>query len=84
MVLSDPTGATLAGATGVGTITNDDVPPPPPVVPSISISDGSATEGGVATFTVTLSQATTGPVTVSYGASPGTPRLPTSLLQTEL
>ena len=33
VVLSDPTGATLAGATGVGTITNDDVPPPPPVVP---------------------------------------------------
>ena len=41
-------------------------------VPSISISNVSIAEGGVATFTVTLSESTTGPVSVTYGTTEGT------------
>ena len=70
VVLSAPTGATLAHATGIGTITNDDVAPP--VVPSIYISDAVTGEGGLATFTITLSESTTGPVSVTYGTSEDT------------
>ena len=51
-------------------------PPPPPVVPTISVGDASVSEGNSGTsqlaFTVTLSQATTGPVTVHYSTGNGT------------
>ncbi|HEY2610066.1 MAG TPA: Calx-beta domain-containing protein, partial [Reyranella sp.] len=51
-------------------------PPPPPVLPTISVGDASITEGNSGTaqlaFTVKLSQAATGPVTVHYSTSDGT------------
>ncbi len=59
--LSSPSGATILDAQGVGTIVNDDA------VPNLSINDVSVTEGNSgttsATFTVTLSAASTSPVT---------------------
>ncbi|MBL6654096.1 MAG: hypothetical protein ISP49_21045, partial [Reyranella sp.] len=49
--------------------------PPPPVVPSITINDASITEGDSGTsqmtFTVKLSQAASGPVTVNYTTANG-------------
>jgi hypothetical protein len=71
--LSAPSGATLADATGQGTITNDDVAPP--VVPTLSIADVAVTEGNAATtatFTVTLSAAASGAVTANYATADGT------------
>ena len=58
-------------ATGTGTITNDDV-----VVPTVSIGPAMVAEGNSGTtnavFPVTLSAATTVPVTVSYATGDGT------------
>ncbi|TDT88397.1 chitinase [Azorhizobium sp. AG788] len=71
--LSAPTGATLVRATATGTITNDDAAV---VVPTVSVSDASVTEGNSGTkdlvFNVTLSQAATGPVTLRYATADGT------------
>ncbi|OYX75791.1 MAG: hypothetical protein B7Y95_00655 [Rhizobiales bacterium 32-66-11] len=71
--LTNPTGATLADASGTGTILNDDVAPVPPVV---SIADGSLAEGNAGTshfmFTVTLDKAAIGPVSVQYATANGT------------
>jgi aryl-phospho-beta-D-glucosidase BglC (GH1 family) len=54
----------------------DDVSPPPPVLPALSVSDASITEGDSGssqlTFTVTLSKAATGPVSVNYATADGT------------
>ncbi len=62
--LSNPTNATIADNQGVGTIQNDDG------VPAISISDVSLTEGNAGlkdfTFSVTLSNASDQPITVTY------------------
>jgi aryl-phospho-beta-D-glucosidase BglC (GH1 family) len=70
--LSNPSGATISRGTAVGTITNDDVAP----TPSISIANASVAEGNSGTsnasFTVTLSNASTTPVTVGYSTSNGT------------
>ncbi|MFL6260853.1 MAG: beta strand repeat-containing protein [Thermoanaerobaculia bacterium] len=68
--LSLPTGgATIGDSQGVGTITDDD-----PV--SISINDVSVTEGNTGTvaanFTVTLSNASTSTITVTYQTANGT------------
>lgn len=74
IMLSAPTGATLADASGQGTITNDDVTPPPPL-PTLSIADVSVSEGNAAhaaTFTVTLSAAAASAVAVSYSSADGT------------
>ena len=48
VTLSAPSGVTIAKATAVGTITNDDVAGtiPPTITPGLSISDASATEPG--------------------------------------
>jgi hypothetical protein len=50
--------------------------PPPPPIPSIAISDRTITEGhtgaGAATFTVTLSAASSQPITVAYATTAGT------------
>jgi len=74
VVLSNPHGATVADGTGVGTIVNDDTPAP--VVPTLAINDASITEGDSGTsqmtFTVKLSQAASGPVTVNYATANGT------------
>ena len=74
--LSGATGATLATATGTGTITDDDAPP------TLSIDSPRATEGDRGstnlTFTVTLSAASARQVTVDWvdedtgAATPGT------------
>ncbi|WP_420609284.1 Calx-beta domain-containing protein [Candidatus Poriferisodalis sp.] len=65
----------LAGTASVGVADDDDPPPPPPpvvnAVPSLSISDASAGEGGTLTFTVTLSPASDRYVWVHYYARPG-------------
>jgi CSLREA domain-containing protein len=67
LLLSNPMNATLADASGTGLIVNDDSPA---VVPAISISDATVTEGNsgttAATFNVTLSAATTNTITVGY------------------
>jgi hypothetical protein len=59
-------------------LTNDGnwPPPPPPPVPSITIHDSTVTEGNAgaraATFTVTLSAASTQPINVAYATGDGT------------
>jgi chitinase len=69
--LSAPTGATLADGAAAGTILTDEV-----IVPRIAIADASLKEGDSGTrtlaFTVTLSEATSGPVTVTYATADGT------------
>ena len=47
VVLSSPSGATIADSSGAGTITNDDVAPP--VLPTLSIADASVVEGNPGT-----------------------------------
>jgi chitinase len=71
--LSSPSGATIAHATATGTITNDDVAPPPTLAISDStFAEGSAAAPGHATFTVSLSAASTSPVTVHFATADGT------------
>ncbi|MBW4512023.1 MAG: DUF4347 domain-containing protein [Scytonematopsis contorta HA4267-MV1] len=70
--LTDVVGAKLPTddtAVGVLTITNDDTQP------TISIDDVSIDEGGAATFTVSLSNASSEIVTVNYNTSDGTARV---------
>jgi len=66
-----PTNYLLNGAPIGGT-----TPPPPPPTPSLSITDVSVTEGNSGTtsalFTVNLSAAASGPVTVKYATANGT------------
>ncbi len=63
-----------AGTATVAVADDDDPPPPPPpvvnAVPSLSISDASASEGGTLTFTVTLSPSSGRYVWVHYYARP--------------
>ncbi len=73
LTLSSPTGATIRDGAGVGSIVNDDSA----VLPALSITDASASEGSMAapghtTFTVNLSSAATGPVTVHFETADGT------------
>ena len=70
--LSSPVNATMGTPTAAtGTITNDDV-----VVPTVSIGPAAVVEGNAGTtnavFPVTLSAATTVPVTVGYATGDGT------------
>lgn len=71
--LSSPSGATISRATATGTIRNDDTAA---ALPTLSIADASKSEGNSGTstmaFTVTLSKASTTPVTVKYATSNGT------------
>ncbi len=68
--LSGATNATIATATGTGTILNDDA-----AIPSLSITNVTANEGNSGTtpfvFTVNLSPASTQQVTVAYATSNG-------------
>ncbi|MEQ8995976.1 MAG: glycoside hydrolase family 9 protein [Coleofasciculus sp. B1-GNL1-01] len=70
--LSNASNATIADAQGVGTINNDDADSTP-VLPQFSINDVSVTEGDSgsknATFTVSLSAASTESISVDYGTS---------------
>ena len=64
--LSDPVGTTITDATGVGTIEAD-------AMPGLSIADAApVAEGGEATFTVSLSPASSESVTVAYATQDGT------------
>ena len=71
LTLSSPAGATIADGAAVGTILTDEA-----IVPRIVMADATVKEGdGGArdlSFTVTLSQATTNPVTVTYATADGT------------
>jgi hypothetical protein len=72
--LSNPTNATIADGQGIGTIQNDDQPPPTP--PGVSINDVTVTEGNSGTtdaiFTVTLSTVSSSTVTVKYDTADST------------
>jgi hypothetical protein len=72
--LSNPTGAALADAQGVGTIVDDDV------APVLDVGDVTVTEGDVgdvtASFPVTLTGATQVPVTVDVATADGTSTAP--------
>jgi len=72
--LAGASGATIVDGSGTGTITNDDGTAP--VLPGLSVSDATRVEGDSGTakldFTVSLSKAATGPVTVKYGTADGT------------
>jgi Ca2+-binding RTX toxin-like protein len=78
VTLSGATGATIADASGQGTVVNDDVapPPPPPPLPTLTIDDVSVNEGNTGTstiaMTVTLSAAPAAAVTVVYATANGT------------
>ena len=63
-------GATIADATGIGTIRDDDEPPV--VVSVLSIGDASAVEGTALTFAVTLSPSASQEVTVAWATGDGT------------
>lgn len=77
--LSNPTNATIADSQGVGTIIDDDA-----VLPNLTINDISVTEGNSgttsATFTVTMSKASTQAVTVTYSTQDGTAVSPADYL----
>jgi hypothetical protein len=66
VALAGASGASIATGSGTGTITSA------AVTPSLSLGNASANEGGVETFTVTLSQASLTPVTVAYATQDGT------------
>ncbi|MCY4603528.1 MAG: putative Ig domain-containing protein, partial [Gemmatimonadetes bacterium] len=67
LMLSTPSAdVTLATATATGTIIDDDG------APSLSVAAASGTEGGLVTFTVSLSPASGQVVTVNYATAPGT------------
>ena len=67
LTLSNASGADLGDATATGTINDDDEG-----TPAVSVSDASATEGDAVAFTVSLSAASDGEVTVDYATSDGT------------
>lgn len=72
---SDPTNATLGVTSVTGTIVNDDTAQAPQQ-PSLAIGSTTVTEGNSGTvslvFQVTLSAASTSPVTVNYSSANGT------------
>ena len=68
--LSNPSNATLGTASANGTIVDDDA------APVLSISGGSATEGGAVTFTVTKTGGTEHAVTADYATGDGTAKQP--------
>ena len=76
VTLSNPSGATIAGATATGTITNTAAPvpvtPPSVSVAGVTAAEPSATGTAQAAFTVTLSKASTTPVTIGYATTNGT------------
>ena len=68
--LSSPNGATLADDSGSGTIEDDD--DSVSTLPTLSIGDASADEGGTASFEVTLTGTSAQTVTVDYRTFEGT------------
>jgi hypothetical protein len=76
LTLANPSGATLADASGAGTITNDDTTAPAPTTPSLSINDASLAEGSSGTrsmvFRVSLSSASASTVAFDVSTANGT------------
>lgn len=66
LTLSSVVNAVVTDGQAVGTILDDDGQP------SISINDASVSEGGTASFTVTLSKTSTSAVTFNFGTVDGT------------
>jgi chitinase len=64
--LTNPTAAEIGRGQGVGTIRNDETGY------ALSVSDASASEGGAATFTVSMPEASPQTVTVDYATADGT------------
>jgi hypothetical protein len=64
--LTSPTDATLGRGEAVATIINDDAATPTVLYASIYGPSGSIAEGGTATFTIVLSEASATPVQVGY------------------
>ena len=82
LTLSGATNATIADATGVGSIVDDDGPTSSSLaVNSISVAEGSSGTP-VAAFTVTLSPASAQSVLVSYRTLPGTATAPADYTST--
>jgi hypothetical protein len=72
LTLSNPSGATISDAQGVGTINDDDTANPCNAV-SFSISNGGAvTEGGGSIFTITKTGSTTATCSVNLATANGT------------
>ena len=75
VTLSNPTGATITTATATGTITNT-TPAVTPTAPTVAVGNVTVAEPATGTaqaaFTVTLSKASTTPVTVNYATANGT------------
>jgi Calx-beta domain-containing protein len=71
VVLTNPVGATVSGAPGVGTIIDDD-PPPSVTVNDVSVLEGSGTGLTFAQFTLTLSAPSGKSPCVQISTSPGT------------
>lgn len=69
--LSAASGATINDGAAVGTIVNDDAATPKLSVGNASVTEGASGNADLA-FTVTLSAASSGPVTVSYTTADGT------------
>jgi hypothetical protein len=67
ITLSNPTGGRVSATNGSVEVTIVDVVPP-----TLSIGDVTVTEGDDANFTVSLSSASTSPVTVNFWTNPGT------------
>jgi Ca2+-binding RTX toxin-like protein len=70
VTLSNPTNATITTTSATGTITNDDFPP------TITVSNPSIAEGNSGTknlvFNISLSAASSQPVTLNYATADGT------------
>lgn len=71
VVLSAPTNALLAKATGVGTILDDDQPAAALSIADVAVAEGNQASAAV-TLTVTLSPASTDTVTVNWATVDGT------------
>lgn len=66
--LTGAPGGVISDNQGVGTINDNDAPPPP----SFAISDATAAEGSTLSFTVTRTGTSSGSFSMNYAAAPGT------------
>ncbi len=72
VVVDDGSGYAVSATAGSASVAVDDDDPPPNTVPSLSISDASASEGdGFVSFAVEMSGPAAAPVTVYYSAFGG-------------
>ncbi|HEY9884119.1 MAG TPA: Calx-beta domain-containing protein, partial [Thermosynechococcaceae cyanobacterium] len=71
VTLSNATAATIATATATGTIANDDIPPTTITIAGVTRAEGNS-GSSPSNFVVSLSGASTVPISVSYATSNGT------------